>query len=585
MFPFQTSNYDDSNYSTFQDKFSLTNVSFYSLDVENINTKGSFYGVEERGESAGVDTISSVNGLYQDNIWKQELPIPKYEQQEQKQQSFSDYEQFDDLRFPILSSQLQTCNGIEEVGPEKEKACPFSSLQLLKSHSNGFKQFSSGRVIEPSNYTHYSSNKAVDEGLSTEQIMRIAGSRFIQSAGQEVDVGFSFNHPFDSFSGLSDEDTKMVELAISLLASAENIGNQQFDRAGRLLKQCDLFASNIGNPVQRVVYYFVEALRERIDKETGKTTLKGLGKKQSFDIDEAMMTPNLAVMASHQLMPFGQIAQFAGIQAIEENVGNAKRIHIIDLAIRNGIQWTVLMQALVSRGECPLQLLKITAIATTSAYFIKKTGKMLTSFAETMNLPFSFNIVEVSDFSAIKENLLEVDKEETIAVYAEFMPRSLIALPNRLDSVMKMIRNVNPCVMVFAEVEANHNSPTFVNRFIEALFFYSAYFDCLDACFERDDQNRMIMESMYFGKGIRNTIAAEGEERIIRNVKLEVWRMFFARFGMEETELSSSSLFQAELVIKKFSFGDSCMLDKDGKSLVFGWKGTPLHSLSAWKFR
>jgi hypothetical protein len=201
-----------------------------------------------------------------------------------------------------------------------------------------------------------------------------------------------------------------------------------------------------------------------------------------------------------------------------------------------------------------------------------------------MNIPFSFKIVMVSDLLDLKENLLEIDVEEKIAVYSSYLPRKLIAMPNRLDSMMKMIRNINPCIMVVTEVEANHNAPSFVHRFVDLLFYYSAYFDCLDACMERDDPNRMITESLYFGEGIRNSVASEGEERIIRSVKLDVWRAFFARFGMVETDLSSSSLDQAKLIVKKFNFASSFTLDVDGKSLLFGWKGTPLHSLSAWNF-
>ena len=64
--------------------------------------------------------------------------------------------------------------------------------------------------------------------------------------------------------------------------------------------------------------------------------------------------------------------------------------------------------------------------------------------------------------------------------------------------MMKMIRNINPCIMVVTEVEANHNAPSFVHRFVDLLFYYSAYFDCLDACMERDDPNRMITESNVF---------------------------------------------------------------------------------------
>ncbi|TXG71588.1 hypothetical protein EZV62_000167 [Acer yangbiense] len=101
-------------------------------------------------------------------------------------------------------------------------------------------------------------------------------------------------------------------------------------------------------------------------------------------------------------------------------------------------------------------------------------------------------------------------------------------------------------------VSANHNSLVFVNRFIEALFFFNAYFDCLESCMKHNDSQRMIIESMFFGEGITNIVATEGEERKVRNVKLDVWRAFFTRYGMEEAEMSMSSLYQADLVMKKF---------------------------------
>ena len=56
-----------------------------------------------------------------------------------------------------------------------------------------------------------------------------------------------------------------------------------------------------------------------------------------------------------------------------------------------------------------------------------------------------------------------------------------------------MIRTLSPSVMVVAEIEANHNSTSFVNRFIEALFFFSAFFDCLETCMKRGEKNRMII--------------------------------------------------------------------------------------------
>lgn len=68
--------------------------------------------------------------------------------------------------------------------------------------------------------------------------------------------------------------------------------------------------------------------------------------------------------------------------------------------------------------------------------------------------PFSFKVVMVSDMRDLREDHSELDSKETVAIVSEFFLTSLIAPPNRLDSLMIVIRNINPCVMVIIEVEA-----------------------------------------------------------------------------------------------------------------------------------
>ncbi|GLU08505.1 hypothetical protein SLE2022_254130 [Rubroshorea leprosula] len=72
------------------------------------------------------------------------------------------------------------------------------------------------------------------------------------------------------------------------------------------------------------------------------------------------------MVACHEETPFSQVTQFARIQAIVENVAEAKKVLIIDLCILIGVQWTAFMEALASQNGCPLELLKIPAIGTTS---------------------------------------------------------------------------------------------------------------------------------------------------------------------------------------------------------------------------
>lgn len=197
---------------------------------------------------------------------------------------------------------------------------------------------------------------------------------------------------------------------------------------------------------------------------------------------------------------------------------------------------------------------------------------------------FSFNALLADDILDLNEELFDLDEGETVAVYAAYSLMNWIARPDCLEKLMGLIRALNPCVMIVIEVEANCNSPIFVDRFVEALFFYGAFFDSLADCLKDDEENRRAAESTSFSSAIRNIVATERDERKIRHMSIDVWRAYFLRFGFFEVELSMSSLCQANLLLKNFPCGDSCTFDMNGKSLIIGWKGTPLSSLSAWKF-
>lgn len=568
------------------------------MEVVDNGKESHFNGVSDWGLSRGINNSFPFEyGLYEDDSLLEGCLFSNCGDQEQQQQSSSDYRLLDAFQFDVNSPPLQLCieeiaklgeipSMIPKVEAEKEKAYPFSvaGLELLKNYGRGFNRLNGKRIIEPSNDTTCT-EVTESKRLSTEEIIRIAGTRFIQSSSQEADIPSMISHPFESsFLGLSKEEIKDVELLELLLAAAEKVGYQQFERASNLLNQCDSLSSSIGNPVQRIVFYFSAALREKIHRETGRISSKVLEEKQSLKTDEMTISPCTTKLAFHIELPFSQLVQFAGIQAIIENVADAKKVHVIDFSIRNGIQWTILMQALASRSECPLELLKITSLGTIPKHLMENTGKRLSSFAQTMNIPFSFKAVSVSDMADLKEDLFVLDPDETLAFHSKFCLWNMIVEPHKLETLMRVIRKMNPCVMVVAEVEANHNSPVFVNRYIEALFYYGVYFDCFETFMKRDDENRKVIESLFFDQGIRIIVAAEGMERKTRHVKIDVWRAFFARFGLKEAELSRSSMYQAELVVKNFSYGSYCTLDMNGKCMLVGWKGTPLLSLSVWKF-
>ncbi|XP_012835789.1 PREDICTED: DELLA protein RGL1-like [Erythranthe guttata] len=397
--------------------------------------------------------------------------------------------------------------------------------------------------------------------LPVEEILRVGGERFIQFSSNRVDGISTFIHPYynngSSLSGLSVDDARDVELVHLLLDAADKLGTRHrfLDLATKIILLCLGIASDSGSPIQRVSYYFAQALQHKIDTESN------------------INSNNYKKKKLHQQEQ----------QEQQEQQHTEGKIHLIDLQIRSGIQWTALMQGLVD--YYPIQCLKITAVGTSDQrHCIEETGKRLITFSKSLNLPFSFEILYLKDMSEFKEDLLNIEADETVVVYSYMMLRTMISRPDLFENLMRAITRLRPALMLVIEVEANHNSPLFIDRFIEALVFYTAFFDCLESCMERSNEYRRELESTYFGEGITNIVAAEGEERVTRNVKLDVWRAFFTRFGMVETELSESAKYQASLVLNKFAHGSSCTLECDGKGLIVGWKGTPFHSLTAWNF-
>ncbi|CAL5346867.1 DELLA protein GAI1-like [Camellia sinensis] len=190
----------------------------------------------------------------------------------------------------------------------------------------------------------------------------------------------------------------------------------------------------------------------------------------------------------------------------------------------------------------------------------------------------------VSNIDDLKEDVFEVEAGEAIAVYCPWFLRTMTSQPHRLEALMRVIRNRFPCVMVVTEIEANSDAPTFMDRIMEALFFYGSVFDCFEACIDPCNPNRITIEAMYMRYAIRSIVISEGEERTTRHMKVDAWTDLFARFKMVETELSSSCLYQAKLMARKFGCESCCTIDMNGKCLLIGWKGTPISSVSAWYF-
>ncbi|CAN1250629.1 DELLA protein RGL2 [Linum perenne] len=421
---------------------------------------------------------------------------------------------------------------------------------------------------------------ALEQEPSTLDIIRIAAVAFINSSSDE---------PF-KLPPFNEEVNKKVTLLQLLLNAAEEVGRCNYDQAISLLELCNSLSSRTGNLTQRLVYCYSQALCQRVCNKSGKHISSRVNilslveelVKLNIEIEEAVTCPSPIVGIMY-------IGQLAGVQAIMDCVEKAKRIHIVDLRIRNGMQWAALMQALASsRKRGNLEILKITAIVTsTSENLINETGERLAKLAKSMNIPFAFRIVAVPNMLKIDQEQLEVDPpRESVVIYSEYALHGLLQKPMQLEAFMVVIRNIHPVIMVVIETEANLNSLNFAHRFVEVLFLYGAYFDCVDTCLNTNDdgKEKMVVEWTFLRNQVNDMLVKEKSE-MTRNVTVDVWRRFFGRFWMVEGGLSTKAMDTVDVLVSRFK-GERCCctVDMNGRSLVVGWKGVSIFSLSTWKF-
>ncbi|CAI0626626.1 unnamed protein product [Linum tenue] len=137
-------------------------------------------------------------------------------------------------------------------------------------------------------------------------------------------------------------------------------------------------------------------------------------------------------------------------------------------------------------------------------------------------------IITVYHVLDLREEIFNSDCKEALVVYSEFYLRSLVPCLDRMEGLMKVIRGLKPRIVVVLEMESNHNLTTLSPRFVKDLFSFTSVFDFL--------------------------------------------------------ELSAMVLYHAKLVLKEFPCGKYCKTRVDGKSLIVGWKETPMISISSWKF-
>ncbi|URD78173.1 Scarecrow-like protein [Musa troglodytarum] len=410
-----------------------------------------------------------------------------------------------------------------------------------------------------------------------------------------------------------------------LLNCANHVAAGSLDRANAFLEQIALLAAPDGDAMQRIASHFTEALARRALRLWP-------GLYHALDSTRTVLLPLAEAAAARRhfldLCPFLRLAFVVTNQVIMEAMEGERVVHIVDLNASDATQWISLLQGLRARPEGPPHL-KITGVHE-HRELLNHTAVRLSEEAERLDIPFQFNAV-VSRLDNLDVESLRVKTGEALAISSVLQLHSLLASndnasdprkaqrvapisqlnlgefldkdhaanghspsvesalslpfasassPARMDSFLASLWGLSPKLMVVTEQEANHNAPALNERFVEALFYYAAMFDCLDSTVPRQSIERLRVEKMLLGEEIKNIIACEGWERKERHEKLQKWaqRMDSAGFGM--VPLSYYGLLARRLL---HSFGcDGYKVKEENGCFMVCWQDRSLYSISAW---
>ncbi|KAJ0978024.1 hypothetical protein J5N97_013498 [Dioscorea zingiberensis] len=166
---------------------------------------------------------------------------------------------------------------------------------------------------------------------------------------------------------------------------------------------------------------------------------------------------------------------------------------------------------------------------------------------------------------------------------ASSSPFTLAPSPT-METFLSSLWGLSPKIMIVTEQESNHNGAAMNERFMEALNFYAALFDCLESTVPRISPERMKVEKMLFGEEIINIIACEGGERRERHEKLEKWVKRLDMAGFARVPLSYYGLLQAKRLLQSYGC-DGYKLKEENGCFHICWQDRALFSVSAWRCR
>ncbi|TVU23270.1 hypothetical protein EJB05_25625, partial [Eragrostis curvula] len=375
----------------------------------------------------------------------------------------------------------------------------------------------------------------------------------------------------------------VVDLPTLLIQCAQAVAANNHMIAIELLKQIKQHASATGDSRQRLAQSFAKGLEAR---------LAGTG-NQLWKLYMAERPSVVEFLKAYKMFKaaccFNKIAITFFIMTVMDAIKGKRRLHIVDYGMNYGFQWAGLIRWLAAERNGGQPELKITAIACSQHLFcptqkIEEQERWLSKCASEVGLPFKFHSI-ASDWEKVSIKDLNREGDEVLIVNDLFSFRSLMDEslsfdnPSPRDTVLNNIRKMRPDVFIQSIVNRSYGS-SFLTRFREALFYYTALFDMFDATMPRESESRLVLEQGWLGRHVLNIIACEGADLVDRPEKYRQWQLRNQRAGLKQLPLKPDIVKVLKDKVKKHH--KDFMVCEDGQWLLQGWMGRILFAHSTW---
>ncbi|KAL2552172.1 Scarecrow-like protein 3 [Forsythia ovata] len=390
--------------------------------------------------------------------------------------------------------------------------------------------------------------------------------------------------------GLKPEErgVKLIEL---LLSCADHASSGNLHHADACLRQISQLASINGDSMQRLSARFASALAARLVKRWPGLykALNNTGSARNIDIYRARSIFT-------QQFPCMDFAYAIINRVLIQVMSHERIIHVIDLGSGDPKLWVPFIQGLGHVPDGPPHL-KITCVGRNKVAQ-EKLGARLIKEAESLDMPFQFNPVNVS-LRELTLDMLKVKSGEALALTSILSLHALLAEDDRVNShfgssknngvkdsrqmneFLAMVKSISPKAVLLVEQESDHNHNRLVDRFVEALHYYSAWFDSISVAYgEFSCTDRTMLEEM-FGNEIENIVAGEGLEREERHERYAKWMVRFGRAGFRPVRLWSDTMDEARRVVEAHGLNGYKIINQKA-SLMICWHDRPIYAVSAW---